>query len=115
MSKEDFQDGYDRGFEEGLKTADFSDAYWLRVFAGQAMQGMLSGKQTMPVLEEDIAAEQAIQARYAVKQAQAFLAEVKKCEAEKMSCYFNLDPHDDCRDTPCESCTAWGPVEAQDE
>ena len=24
-----------------------------------------------------------------------------------MSCCFGLDPHEDCRDTPCQSCTGW--------
>ncbi len=26
---------------------------------------------------------------------------------DDMSCVFGLDPHEDCRDTPCQSCTGW--------
>ena len=42
------------------------------------LQGLVTGKQTMPVLDEDIAAEQAIQAYYAVMQADALLKELAK-------------------------------------
>lgn len=42
------------------------------------LQGLVTGKQTMPVLDEDIAAEQAIQAYYAVLQADALLEELSK-------------------------------------
>ena len=42
------------------------------------LQGWAAGKQTMPVLSDDIAAEQAIQAYYAVMQADALLRELEK-------------------------------------
>jgi len=77
-----FDEGYDKGFAEGCRMSEMSDAYWLRVYAGQAMQGLLHGMQTIPVLEEDIAAEQATQAYYAVKQAHALLADLSKAEVQ---------------------------------
>jgi hypothetical protein len=67
----DYNEGYDKGFAEGLKASDFSEAYWLHSFAGQAMQGLTVclGDQPHRI------------ARLAAEQAQALFAEVKKCEA----------------------------------
>lgn len=75
MSKDcsDYSDGYDKGFAEGLKTADFSDAYWLRAFAGQAMQGLLA--------YQGFVADKDVFMKAPLAYAKALLAEVKKCEA----------------------------------
>ena len=84
MSKDhqDYSDGYDKGFAEGLKSADFSDAYWLRYFAAAAMQGLLASVDNN---FERYAGEGApkIIADASVRYAQALLAEVKRAESEE--------------------------------
>ena len=62
-------DEYDKGFEAGLAASEFTDGYWLRCYAGQAMQGLLVGVED-PRFENIT--------MLAVKQAKALLGEVKK-------------------------------------
>lgn len=62
---------YDEGFKAGLAASEFTDSYWLRCYAGQAMQGLLTGVEEPRYC--NIAA-------MAVKQALALLKEVKKYE-----------------------------------
>jgi len=77
----EYNRGYDEGLAEGLKTAEFSDAYWFRTYAGRAMQGILPEAK----MSEDIGLishNSKIIAEYAVKCATALLAQIKKAEAE---------------------------------
>jgi len=71
----DYQTGYDEGLKEGLKTAEFSDSYWLRTYASAAMQGNLANPANTGDSINDIV-------NNSMEIAQAILAMVKKCEAE---------------------------------
>lgn len=78
-------DQYNNGYQAGLTQSqtDSDESFWLKQYAGMVVQGIVIGKRTMPVLEGDIAAEQAIQAYYAVQQAKALMEELKRHEDGK--------------------------------
>jgi len=71
-----YDEGYDKGFAEGCRMSEMSDAYWLRVYAGQAMQGIL--RENSSRYNQDAA----IVAGHSVAFATALLAELKKSEAQ---------------------------------
>jgi len=70
MTKEEH---YNKGFAKGCKMVEMSDAYWLRVYAGHAIQGLLA--------VHDLRNESIIAAD-AVCLAKALIAELKKAEAQ---------------------------------
>jgi hypothetical protein len=70
-----FDQGYDKGFAEGADIAKLSDSYWLRVFSGQAMQGMFSDNTAY---SRDVTAG----VKQCVVIATAILAELKKTEVQ---------------------------------
>ena len=69
--------GYAEGYQAGLakSQADDDDAFWLRQYAGQAMQGILSA-ETMGYTTSKT--NIALNAECAVEYAKALLEEVKK-------------------------------------
>jgi len=70
----DYQTGYDESLAEGLKTAEFSDSYWLRTYASAAMQGNLANPANSDSINDIV--------NNSMEIAQALLARVKKVEAE---------------------------------
>jgi hypothetical protein len=72
----EYNRGYNAAMEKQLHYIDREERRFTAAVA--VLQGLVTGKQTMPVLDEDIAAEQAIQAYYAVLQADALLKELAK-------------------------------------
>ena len=80
----EYDKGYDEGFKAGLAASEFTDGYWLRCYAGQAMQGILANNKLLSgfvSVGETIGMEQlAAISKGAVAQASALLEEVKKHE-----------------------------------
>lgn len=83
----EYDKGYDEGFRQGLAASEFTDGYWLRCYAGQAMQAIIaelsfiyaSGKNTddlMPQYEK-IAALAANQAKALVEEVKAITQHTK--------------------------------------
>ena len=87
LTAEEYMVAYNTGYQAGLAKSqrDDDDAFWIRQYAGQAMQGMIS-KISWERLGDDFKPE--IQPKYkivaymAVQQARALLEEVKKHEGE---------------------------------
>jgi hypothetical protein len=80
----EYDKGYDEGFKQGLAASEFTDGYWLRCYAGQAMQAIISelsfvyGSSKSP---DDLIPQYEKIAVLAVNQAKALLDEVKKHES----------------------------------
>ena len=74
LTAEEYLVAYNTGYQAGLAKAqrDDDDAFWIRQYAGMAMQGLIVGVDK-PKYE--------VIAMLAVKQATALLDEVKKHEA----------------------------------
>jgi len=75
----EYDRGYDDGFKQGLAASEFTDEYWLRCYAGQAMQGMILPLPET-VTDQDLDDEYAFLAKAAVTAAKTLLEEVKKHE-----------------------------------
>lgn len=84
----EYDKGYDEGFKQGLAASEFTDGYWLRCYAGQAMQGQLSSLQTEAAIMmfSEALEERGLNPKYpeqliainSVNYAAALLEEVKK-------------------------------------
>jgi len=70
--------GYRAGMEEMVEHHD--DQFWLRTYAGQAMQGILASDAEFERDDYDKTVD--LIAATAVEQAQALLTEIKKAEAQ---------------------------------
>lgn len=71
---------YDDGFKAGLAESEFTDGYWLRYYAGQAMQGILANPDIMQHVCGSWFKTDVSVTMWAVNQAKALLEEVKKHE-----------------------------------
>ena len=72
---------YDKGFHEGLVASEFSDRYWLRQYAGMAMQGMiseLSWERLGDNFSPEIQPKYGVVAEMAINQAEQLLDEIKR-------------------------------------
>lgn len=82
MTAEEYLIAYNTGYQAGLSKAqrDADDAFWLRQYAGQAMQGILANGDRIDDEDGYLPSAKAVITNMSVRYAKALLEDVKKHE-----------------------------------